>query len=401
MTIKAPLSDIVEVRHLYAIGEIISQAPEWKPALDQISLLVRTIFIFDNLVVYLDDPKTHHLDIMYAKAVGRGRKAEADVAWGENLANRMSESHQMILEIPEVDQVKDRLQKPYMLGIPLLVSQRYLGCIIFIRFGGPEFSNENIELGSYIAHQIALLVERESLQREYELLQMQHARAQLQEDFVSTITHEIRNPLGFIKGYTTTLLRSDTTWDPKTQLEFLQIIDQETDHLQELIENLLDSARLQSGQLGMQFQHVRLDALVNDVILRANLHHPDLVIRTQVPKNLSSIRGNPRRLAQVFENIIGNSVKYAPGSEILITIKQEETGALIAIQDYGPGIPEKYLPYIFDRFFRNPEQPPNIRGSGLGLYICRQIIQAHKGTISAKSVLGQGTTFEIFLPARP
>ena len=157
------------------------------------------------------------------------------------------------------------------------------------------------------------------MQQEIHELEEQQQQYRLQDDFVSTITHELRNPLGFIKGYTTTLLRSDTQWDQNTQQEFLTIIDQETDRLQELIDNLLDSARLQSGEMRMQFQLVRLDSVLNDVVLRSKLHHPDLNINTNTTGLIQPVRGDPRRLAQVFENIIGNSIKYAPGSEILIT----------------------------------------------------------------------------------
>jgi signal transduction histidine kinase len=285
-----------------------------------------------------------------------------------------------------------------MLGIPLLANNRYLGAIIFIRFGGPDFSNENIKLAEYIANQMALLVERQKLEQEYSHLAAQHKQSQLQEDFISTITHELRSPLGFIKGYTTTLMRSDATWDQDTQQEFLEIIDQETDHLQELIENLLDSARLQSGQLDMTFQHVRLDALMNDVIMRAQLHHPSLRINIEVSKNLPPIQGNPNRLSQVFENLLSNAAKYAGGSDVMIKIVSEDQKVHIYVQDRGPGVSEEYLPFLFDRFYRNPDQQTSVRGSGLGLYICKQIIDAHHGEISATSRLGAGTSFHIVLP---
>jgi signal transduction histidine kinase len=383
---------------LYAISRIVIQSSEWKPALDQIAKLVRSFFIFDNLAVYLEEPKQHNLDVFFARAVGRGRSAEADISWGEIIANRVMETRLIINEEPPEDKTKNRLERPYLLGIPLRDNQHYMGALVFIRFGGPPFQEENIQLAEYIASQIALLIEREYLQQEYNLLEEQHQQAQLQQDFISTITHEIRNPLGFIKGYATTLLRSDTTWDHDTQLEFLQIIDQETDRLQELIDNLLDSARLQSGQLDMKFQLLRLDTLMNDVIQRAEIHYPGMKIRWEEKNSIVPIQGNPRRLAQVFENLIGNAVKYAPGSEVLITIGHDEIGDDIEVRDFGPGIAPEYLPFIFNRFFRTPDHAPNVRGSGLGLYICRQIIQAHGGKISVTSISGEGTAFHIFLP---
>ncbi len=387
----------VDAKTLYMISQKVTKNLEWKPALDEIVVLSRAVFIFDNLVVYLITPPKNLTEVVYARAAGRGRSAEADMAWGETIAASAIQTNQSIIQEPAEDASVNRLERPFLLAIPLSIGSKSLGAIVLIRFGGPTYSTEDVELANFIAQQISLLIERQHLQQEYHQLEEQHQQYRLQDDFVSTITHELRNPLGFIKGYTTTLLRSDTQWDQNTQQEFLNIIDQETDRLQELIDNLLDSARLQSGEMRMQFQPVRLDSVLNDVMLRAKLHHPELNIRLNIESPILPVRGDPRRLAQVFENIIGNSIKYAPSSEILITIKPDNSGLALDFQDFGPGILEQYLPFIFNRFFRSPDAP-NMHGSGLGLYICRQIIQAHSGQIQARSVDGKGTTISIHLP---
>jgi signal transduction histidine kinase len=398
MVSNTALPDQVKLEHLYKISQIISQTPDWKPALDEIVKISRGFFIIDNLVVYQSSTPRFSLEVVYAKATGRGRSAEADMARGENIAAAVIQKNMMINEEPEGEiTIANRLEHPFLLGIPLNIGTKMLGAIVLIRFGGPAYKEPEIELAKFIAQQISLLVEKQILKKEIHELEEQQQQYRLQDDFVSTITHELRNPLGFIKGYTTTLLRSDTQWDQNTQQEFLTIIDQETDRLQELIDNLLDSARLQSGEMRMQFQLVRLDSVLNDVVLRAKLHHPDLNISANTTGLIQPVRGDPRRLAQVFENIIGNSIKYAPGSEILVTIKSGATGLLLEFHDFGPGIPEQYLPFIFNRFFRSPESP-SMYGSGLGLYICRQIILAHNGTIQARSGVNQGATFEIRLP---
>lgn len=391
----------VSLDHLYRISQIVTQTSEWRPALNEIANLVRTIFIFDNLVVYLADPTRHDLDVMYARAMGRGRSAEADIAWGEVIATQIMDSPQTILQEPENDLSTDRLERPYMLGIPLQVAGRALGAIIFIRFGSPPFEPNTIRLAEYIAQQIALLVERGMLRQAYELLEQQNQESRLQEDFISTITHELRTPLGFIKGYTTTLLRSDTKWDADTQQEFLRIIDQEADRLQDLIENLLDSARLQTGNLKMDFQAVRVETLVKSVVDRIRTHHADLTVILPPETQGTIIRGDPKRLGQVFENLLNNAVKYAPESNVWVTIASKDEGVCIDVEDHGPGIPQRYLSHIFDRFFRNPELEPYVHGSGLGLFICKKIIQAHNGKIYATSTVGQGTTFHITLPIQP
>jgi len=387
----------IAIEDLFAISKNVTETPEWKQALDEISRMVRRIFIFDNLVVYLAEPSRQTIEVVYARAAGRGRSAEADMTWGENVATQILQTRQTVITVPSTDPSTNRLERPYILGIPLKLGDQVLGAIIFIRFGGPEFLTNCISLAEFIAQQITLLIERQNLLEQFKLMETERQQARLQQDFVSTISHELRSPLGFIKGYTTTLLRSDTQWDQKTQQEFLTIIDQEADHMQELIENLLDSARLQSGQLRFQFQIVRLDALMNDVILRSRLHHPYLKIKLELDSPLRPIIADPVRLAQVIENLIGNAKKYAPGSDILITLNQDDHTSKITVKDFGAGISEKYLPFIFDRFFRSPDTP-NIHGSGLGLYICRQIIQAHHGVISAESIVDKGTTILIVLP---
>lgn len=397
MTKLTTSSSCLSLEQVYRMGKILVNTPNLKAALDEITPILRSIFIFDNLVIYLKTPDMQVAEVLFARAVGRGRSAEADIPWGEPFA--MEVIHSGKTTINEADSSAwDRLKNPFLLSIPLIVSQHTLGAVVFIRFGGPAYSPEDVALAEYINGQIALLVERERQARERIHLERRHQQAQLQEDFFSTITHELSSPLGFIKGYTTTLLRADANWNQETQQEFLQIIDQETDNLQALIENLLDSARLQSGQLRMEFQLVRLDALLSDVTARAKLHHPDLQISIHAPHIIAPIEGDPHRLAQVFENLISNAVKYAPNTEVTLNIAQTKKDCLISISDQGSGIAEEYIVYLFDRFFRIPNTAPNVHGSGLGLFICRQIVQAHQGEIWAESKMGAGATFKIRLP---
>jgi len=398
MKYQKPKSLGIEDKVLAQVCQALTETEDWKSALDRVASLIRPSFIFDNLVVYLTNRDTLAVEVMFARAMGRGRSSEADIAWGEQVAGKIAVSGKNVLQTPESDESPDRLQKPYIFGAPLAVGQHSLGSIIFIRFGKPTFSPENVALGKMLARLLSILIEKDFLEEQSQLLEEQHRQTRLQENFISTITHELRSPLGFIKGYTTTLLRSDTAWDSKTQQEFLEIIDQETDHLQELIENLLDSARLQSGQMEMHFQPVRLDGLLNDMIARAKLHHPKLQIELESPKSLQPVRGDPYRLAQVFENLISNAVKYAPASPVMVRIRMEGANTHISFADKGPGIASKYLERVFQRFFRGPNLSTNVHGSGLGLYICQQIVQAHAGRIYAESGKEPGTIFHIQLP---
>lgn len=386
---------------LYQLNDVLWKATSLKNGMEELVKLIRTSFIFDNLAVYLIDPLTLNLDIAYAKATGRGKSAEADVAWGEIIANRIIDEKISLLQEFDEETQTNRLQKPYLLGLPLNCSNETLGAIIFIRFGGPHFNEHEKEFAQYLSNEISQKILFEKSQRERKNLEYQYKTFQVQEDFIATVAHDLRNPLGFIKGYATTLLREDIQWDKNTQKEFLTIIDQETDHLQALISNLLDSAKLQSGQIVMDLQAVRLDALINDLLTRTRLYNTNLEIIPKVKSPIKTIQADPRRISQVLENLISNSVKYAPGSPVYITIDESPDGIRIDFRDEGNGIPEKYLESIFNRFFRVPDASPTVHGSGLGLFICRQIIEMHHGKIEIDSQVGKGTHFYIFLPEQP
>jgi signal transduction histidine kinase len=270
------------------------------------------------------------------------------------------------------------------------------GALVFVRFGGPAYEEAHIKIASFAASLLATFFERVTWNETHSELHDLKRQMQLQEDFVSTISHELRTPLGFIKGYSTSLLREDTSWDEATQKEFLTIIDEEADRLSLLIENVLESARLQSRTLPLRFQPLRMDAVIRDVITRIRVRHKDLDVSMDL-KYTPAIQGDGVRLAQVFENLFANAIKYAPNAPIVVLLEQVGEKIIISFVDRGPGIPKEALPFIFDRFYRVRNEK-SVTGTGLGLYICQQIIEAHRGKIWAESTPGQGTTFFIELP---
>lgn len=368
-----------------------------RSTIEKFMVTLRKEFVFDNVAVYLQDEADRNLEVVYARAVGRSKDAEADAAWGDEFAGQVIKKSKLLLQDPRPDVLpNDRLHQAYLLGLPLLIGGAVKGAVIFVRFGGPVYEENHIAIASLAAGQLSMLFERETWKEMQEELQDLRRQMQLQEDFVSTISHELRTPLGFIKGYSTSLLRQDTSWDEETQREFLTIIDEEADRLSVLIENVLESARLQSKTLPLRFQPLRLDAVLRDVIQRIHARHKDLDISMQLD-SVPPVYGDGVRLAQVFENLFTNAIKYAPGALIVILLNQVDENAVVSFIDHGPGIPQESLPLIFERFYRVRGEK-TITGTGLGLYICRQIIQAHRGKIWAESTPGQGTTFFIELP---
>lgn len=382
---------------LYSVSRIIAQSSSLKSAMEKIIQIIRPIFIFDNLVIYRLTTNEKTLETVYARSTGRGRSAGADIAWGEAVAYQVVKSRQYIYQEPEGTETDNRLSQAFILAIPLFLTRQLLGVLVFIRYGGPKFIPESIDFAGYLATELVWLLGRLDLQERARSLDEHYKNVQMQEDFVNSITHELRNPLGFIKGYTTTLLRQDASWTLDAQREFLQIIDQETDGLNELIDNMLDSARIQSGLMAIEFRPVQINNLLNDVVQKFLLHNPAAKINLDLDAEITTVPGDSRRLAQVFVNLLSNAHKYAPKSRIEVSTKMDHDMIEIKVKDHGPGIPEEYLPHIFERFFRVPEQSISVRGTGLGLHICKQLIEAHHGQISVESKSGKGTTFIIKL----
>lgn len=391
---KETLSD------LHRIFQDVQAKPDWRSALDVLFISMRRSFVFDNVAVYLSERQTRGLDVVYARAIGRGKTAEADAAWGESVANDVITNEHMVIHGPaKGSNHRDRMSQTFVLGIPLYVGEKLRGALLFVRFGGPEYSDIHIHVASLQAIWAAALIERKELQEAREELDSVQRQMRLQDDFVSTISHELRTPLGFIKGYSTSLLRQDTQWDDATQREFLSIIDEETDRLAKLIEDMLESARLQSKTIQFKFSPIRLDAVVRDVAARVKTHHPNLVIEMNMDV-LPPVLGDGVRLSQVFENLFSNAIKYAPGSKLIVGGSHQKKKVRISFADEGDGIPEEFLPFLFERFYRVPGER-TVTGTGLGLYICKQIVMAHHGNIWVESVLDRGTTFFIELPADP
>ena len=374
-----------------------SKAGQLRNTLEDFFTTLRREFVFDNVAIYLQDDASGALDVAYARAVGRAKYAEADAAWGETFAGQVVRKGSLLVVDPQPDIPRDdRLHQAYLLGLPLHLDNQTKGALVFVRFGGPPYEEDHIQMARFASELLSFFFERQAWQERNSELQDLKRQMQLQEDFVSTISHELRTPLGFIKGYSTSLLREDTSWDEETQREFLMIIDEEADRLSLLIENVLESARLQSRTLPLRFQPLRLDAVLRDVIARIRARRKDLDVNMDL-RATPPIQGDGVRLAQVFDNLFTNALKYAPSAPIDVLLNQVGERVLISFIDHGPGIPKESLPLIFERFYRVRNEK-TVTGTGLGLYICRQIIEAHRGKIWAESTLGQGTTFFIELP---
>ena len=240
---------------------------------------------------------------------------------------------------------------------------------------------------------------------------------------LSTLAHEMRTSLTAIKGCSTALLADEIALSPEAQREFLQIIDQECDVLQELVHNLLESSRIDAGQLRLERQPVRLSRLV-EAAIRQVAHTPQHRFLVEL-EELPIVDADPARIEQVLRNLLDNAVKYSPqGGMIVVRGELRERASfaeralfaerasfaeterqgevVVSVADQGMGIAPEHLNRLFEKFFRvESEVGRRVNGTGLGLPIARAIVEAHGGRIWAESKLGQGSTFTFTLPLGP
>src|SRR5512140_753741 len=193
---------------------------DWRRMLDSLFGLLRKKFMFDNLAIYLIEKEGGDPNAIYARSAGRGRNKEADVSWGGEIANQVVPTGKIVLSTPPASKSEDRTSMPYLLGLPLRLHTGS-GALVFVRFGGPPYTSDQMPYATLAAVQVERVFENRYLNESLAQLESARQRAQFQDDFIATISHELHTPLGFIKGYATSLLRSDTTWDPATQREFL------------------------------------------------------------------------------------------------------------------------------------------------------------------------------------
>jgi two-component system phosphate regulon sensor histidine kinase PhoR len=149
----------------------------------------------------------------------------------------------------------------------------------------------------------------------------------------------------------------------------------------------------------MQLQPVRLDLILREIVVRSTTRYSTLSVQLHADHGVV-VLADPTRITQVFDNLLSNAVKYAPGSPVMISLKNTNDTCNITVQDKGPGIAKQHLSHLFERFYRVPDTRISSHGTGLGLFICQEIIHGHGGEITVSSEVSKGTTFTITLPTK-
>jgi PAS domain S-box-containing protein len=218
--------------------------------------------------------------------------------------------------------------------------------------------------------------------------------------FLAMISHELRTPLTSIKGFASTLLAEDVSWDASTQHDFIKTIDQEADKLTDMIDQLLDLSRLESGTLRIDPLPVMVSDLLINVRSQLDTLTQNHILNVQIPEVLPSVRADRQRIAQVLGNLVSNAAKYSPaGSTITITAHHAGLFIVFAVTDQGMGISPADQARLFTPFQRGSDmRAQRIKGAGLGLTICKGLVETHGGRIWVEHSDPSGTTISFTLP---
>lgn len=221
----------------------------------------------------------------------------------------------------------------------------------------------------------------------------------MKNEFVHTVSHDLRSPLTSVLGYTELIERIGPL--NEQQVEFLDRIRTSVESITSLVNDLLDLSRLEAG-FDTRREIVHLENILKFALdtMESQLRLKNITLQTDIGETIHELRGNPIRLRQLLDNLLGNAAKYSPnGSTIRVSLHAEDNQIILSVSDEGAGIPQSEQVRIFEKFYRASNTPDEIGGSGLGLAIVKSIVESHQGRIWVESVLGKGSAFFVVLPA--
>ena len=337
---------------------------------------------------------------MWAPATGE----PFDIEPGRYFAGRSFEQQQTLFtanpkaDDPEGAEIYRHGPIGAIIATPITAGEKRLGVLVLYAERPPIFAVSDSELSQLLADQAAVVLESRALIDHAARVRAREEATRLKEDFLSAAAHDLKTPLTTVVAQAQFLERKATR-DPSapSDLPGLQRIVREAQRLSALVTDLLDAARMEQGRLVVDREPMDLGTLVSSVATRQRqgAHRLDVDVRGAVVGNYDG-----RRIEQLLENLIENASKYSPeATPVNVNVWQQDGEARITVQDQGIGIPAADLPRIFERFSRASNvDDRKFHGMGLGLYICRGIVEEHGGRIWAESEIGKGSTFHVALP---
>src|SRR6266540_1070501 len=330
-----------------------------------------------------------HDDRAIAQILAKQVHAVAD---GEYVELNITGIHSLAFQLPETNPPA----RPPELIVPIEAARGVLGEIRLWR-AAPAISSSERRLLQTFASQGALALERAWLAQAESRTKVLEESDRLKSALLSSVSHELRTPLSTIKAAASSLRGKEVGWDSPARMELVAAIDDEADHLNMLVGNLLDMSRIESGALQPKREWNILAEIVGNVLGRMRHLAQEHTLKIDVPEDLPLIPVDYVQMEQVFTNLVSNSLKYAPANTVIwIRARVEGESLHVQVSNQGPQVPSEHLERIFDKFYRITTAD-RVTGTGLGLSICKGIIEAHGGHIWAEN-LPDGLAFNFTLP---
>jgi two-component system sensor histidine kinase KdpD len=291
----------------------------------------------------------------------------------------------------------DTLPGSRVMCVPLRAGSRTLGVLALGRSSTDASLTEDRHFLDTFTRQAAMALERARLAEDAKAQALRARTEEMRSSLLSTVSHDLRTPLAAITGASTALLDTSARVTDTQRRELLETIREEAERLERLVSNLLDMTRVESGSLRVKREWMPLEEIVVAVLSRLEPKLEGRAIGTDIPDDLPLISVDPILFEQVFVNLFDNIAKYTPtGSSVDVRARAEDAAIVIEVVDRGPGLPQGTEQMVFEKFYRGPHARGG--GVGLGLAICRGIVEAHGGTLSAENRPGGGAVFRIRLP---
>jgi two-component system sensor histidine kinase KdpD len=282
--------------------------------------------------------------------------------------------------------------------LPLIASQNLIG-VLRLETEQPDriLEADSLRLLEALGSQVGLAIERENLSRQAQAAQLQIEAEQMRNALLSSVSHDLRTPLTVIAGSASSLVEGEKTLDPATKQELALSIYEEARRLDRLVHNLLEMSRLQSGQAMLTKEWHVLEEVLGCALAQLDPQLHDHPLHISLPTDLPLVQIDALLMERVIINLLENSLKYTPqGTPLEISGRIQDQEILVAVADRGPGLPAGEEERIFEKFYQ--VSPGSARGAGLGLTICRSIIEAHGGRIWAANRPDGGAVFSFTIP---
>ncbi|RLC73281.1 MAG: hypothetical protein DRJ03_21470 [Chloroflexi bacterium] len=399
-----------ELVALNTIAATISQSLNLNRMMNAVLGKVLQVTDSDAGWIYLLDEDGSALSLAAQRGFSQEITAETQtIELGESMTDKVAQSGQPIV----VSQVSGE-HHPCMeicrreglrafASVPIKSRGKVLGVLSVFSHTSHEPTSQEVQLLTAIGHQVGVAVENAQLTEEAAEVRILQELNRLRAELIANVSHEVRTPLGLIKISSTALLLKGANFDRETRQQLLHNIDEETDRLGKIVDHLLDLSQVESGQLRLDKLPTDVGQLAGDVIRSIegqSAHHH--FVHDFPPESLVAVI-DAKRIEQVLRNLLGNAIKYSPGGGDIAVRGYEENGQIVVqVSDQGIGIPPEELERVFERFYRvENETTQNVRGVGLGLAVCRSIVEAHGGHIWVESTLGVGSVFCFALEREP